>query len=71
MLQSLFVGCWLLTGKTVVPVSLIAVVPTIQVQANMQVMDERSRICRLVALFPFVCVTGDLELIEKKKGGSC
>ena len=29
MLQSLFVCCWLLTGGTVIPVSLIAVVPTI------------------------------------------
>ena len=30
MLQSLFVCSWLLTGGTVISVSLIAVVPTIQ-----------------------------------------
>ena len=29
MLQSLFVCCWLLTGGTAIPVSLIAVVSTI------------------------------------------
>ena len=29
MLQSLFVGRWLLTGGTVVPISLISVVPTV------------------------------------------
>ena len=29
MLQSLFVGRWLLTGGTAIPVSLIAVVPTV------------------------------------------
>ena len=29
MLQSLFVCCWLFTGGTVIPVSLIVVVPTV------------------------------------------
>ena len=29
MVQSLFVCCWLLTGGTVIPVSLIVVVPTV------------------------------------------